>query len=85
MARISHVTTIRRVAEMLGEDEEFLHDVTLGSMDDAHGLLGLHGVEGESTIAFTDDGIEILKEMLKDDWVEEYRNPETNPWRKLKS
>ena len=85
MARISCVTTIRRVAEMLGEDEEFLHDVTLGNMDDAHGLLRLYGVDGESTIAFTDDGIDNLKEMLEDDWVEEYRNPETNPYRKLKS
>lgn len=82
MAKISHVTTLKRVAEMLGEDEEFLHDIAYVNMDDAHGLINVIGVEGESGMSFTDCGIEGLKELLKEDWAEEFRNPETNPLRK---
>jgi hypothetical protein len=43
MAAISSVFTIARVAEMLGEDEDLLHEVSLG-MEPEDGVLWIYGV-----------------------------------------
>ena len=57
MAGISYVFTISRVAEMLGEDEEWLDEISI-VLDPEDGRLGVLGLGEESTTAFTRFGIE---------------------------
>jgi len=62
MAAPRAVFTIARVAEMLGEDEERLWDVSM-EMDPETRRLAVYGTHGEETIAFTQFGIENLAEI----------------------
>jgi hypothetical protein len=66
--KVSHVFTLSHVAEMLGEDEEWLFEVA-EEMDTEDGQLWVVGVGEDGVMAFTDDGIENLKE----------RNPQGHP------
>ena len=52
MAAPSSVFTISRVAEMLGEDEEWLHDIAL-EMEPEDGCLIVWGTGDQSTTVFT--------------------------------
>jgi hypothetical protein len=63
MAAPSHVITIGRAAELLGEDEELLWDVAT-DMEPERGCLWIHDIDHHETIAFTSDGIDYLREML---------------------
>ena len=63
MAAPSYVFTIARVAEMLGEDEEWLQTIADG-MEPEHGRLRVCGTDDISTTAFTPFGIESLKELM---------------------
>ncbi len=64
MAAPSAVFTISRVAEMLGEEEDWLSDVAL-EMDPEAGCLAIYGVNDEGTTGFTTSGIENLKELIE--------------------
>ena len=61
--KVSHVLTLSHVAEMLGEDEDWLFEVA-EEMDTEDGELWVVGVGEEGVMAFTDDGIENLKELI---------------------
>ena len=65
MAAITRVYTIGYVAEMLGEDEEWLWDVANG-MDPEDGHLWVYGAGEDEVAAFTDFGIENLKQLVAD-------------------
>ena len=74
--KVSHVFTLSHVAEMLGEDEEWLFEVA-EEMDTEDGQLWVVGVGEDGVMAFTDDGIENLKELIaihKDD-PQHHRKP----------
>jgi hypothetical protein len=62
--KVHHVTTITRVAETLGEDEVWLHDVA-NEMDVEDGVIWVHGVGEDGLMAFTDFGIETLTELIR--------------------
>ena len=64
--KIHHVHTIARVAEMLGEDEDWLWDVAT-EMDQEDGLIWVYGPGEESVMAFTDFGIETLTGIIESD------------------
>ena len=64
MAAIAHVFTITRVAQMLGEDEDWLFDVA-NEMEPEDGCLWIYGIGEEQTLAFTDFGIENLTELVR--------------------
>jgi hypothetical protein len=67
--KVGHVFTLGHVAEMLGEDEEWLFDVA-DEMDTEDGQLWVVGVSEDGVMAFTDNGIENLKNLIaihKDD------------------
>jgi len=64
MAAISHVFTISRVAEMLGEDEDWLQDISI-EMDPEDGRLTVYGTGEETITAFTDFGIENLAQIVE--------------------
>jgi hypothetical protein len=62
--KVSHVFTLSHVAEMLGENEDWLFDVA-GEMDTEDGQLWVVGVGEDGVMAFTDDGIGNLKELIE--------------------
>ena len=67
--KVSHVFTLGHVAEMLGEDEDWLFEVA-EEMDPEDGQLWVVGVGEDGVMPFTNDGIENLKELIaihKDD------------------
>ncbi len=61
--KVHHVHTITRVAEMLGEDVDWLCDVAT-EMDQEDGLIWVYGPGDRSVMAFTDFGIETLTALL---------------------
>jgi hypothetical protein len=73
VAAPGHAITIRRAAEILGEDEEMLADMAT-DMDPEHGCLWIHDTNDQQTVAFTPDGMEYLQEMLP-----EYKRNRSSP------
>jgi hypothetical protein len=65
MAAPSYVFTIGRVAKMLGEDENCLYDIAM-DMEPEDGCLTVLDIDDMSTFAFTERGVENLKELLDD-------------------
>ncbi len=63
MAAISHVFTIASVARRLGQDEETLADLAM-NLDPEDGRLWVMDNTEDGTLAFTEFGIENLKELL---------------------
>jgi len=63
MAGIPYVFTISLVAEMLGEDEEWLREIYV-AMDPEEGSLWVFGVGEHGVPAFTEYGIECLKQII---------------------
>ena len=63
MAGIAHVFTISHVAEMLGEDEDWLHEISI-NMDPEDGLSGSSVSARIKCPAFTEYGIECLKQII---------------------
>ena len=62
--KVHHVHTIARVAEMLGEDEDWLWDVA-DEMDQEDGLIWVYGLGDDGVMAFTDFGIETLTGLIE--------------------
>ncbi len=60
--KVSRVRTIDRVARDLGEDVNFLFDVAIEPED---GLIWVLSLGDESVMAFTDDGVDSLVELIK--------------------
>ncbi len=63
MAAPSYVFTIARVAEMLGEDEQWLHTIA-DDMEPEDGCLWVRDINDTTTRAFTRFGIDSLKERM---------------------
>jgi hypothetical protein len=64
MAAIAHVLTLARVAELLGEDEDLPHEISI-EMEPEDGLIGVHGPGDDCTPAFTQYGIENLRYLIE--------------------
>jgi hypothetical protein len=62
--KVHHVTTINRVAEELGENEDWLFDVA-NEMEVEDGCIWVYGIGEDGILAFTDFGIENLRELVK--------------------
>ncbi len=61
--KVHHVTTIARVAIELGEDEDWLWNVA-EEMEPEDGLIWVYGPDDEGVMAFSDDGIQCLQELI---------------------
>jgi len=79
MAAISFVFTLARVAEILGEDEGWLQELSIGMFPE-DGCLWVLDTEGREVAAFTDHGIECLQQIIADE-----RAADRVPKRKSKS
>jgi hypothetical protein len=62
--KVSHVRTIDRVANELGEDVDFLFDVAL-EMEPEDGVIWVQGLDDEAVMAFTDFGVDNLVDLIK--------------------
>lgn len=62
--KVHCVTTITRVAQDLGEDEDWLSDVAC-EMEIEDGVIWVYGVGEDGVMAFTDFGIENLIDLIK--------------------
>jgi hypothetical protein len=65
VAAITRVYTIGHVAEMIGEDKDWLNDVAI-DMDFEDGCLTVYGIGEDGVTAFTDFGIENLQQIVAD-------------------
>ncbi len=65
MAAISAIFTLALAAQMLGETEDRLWDLT-DQMTPEDGTLWVHDTHERQTMAFTPFGIENLKELIAD-------------------
>jgi hypothetical protein len=65
VAAPAHAITIRRAAEMLGEDEELLWDMAT-DMGPERGRLWIYDTDDQQTVAFTPDGMEYLRELISE-------------------
>jgi hypothetical protein len=64
MAGISYVFTISRAAEMLGEDEEWLDEISI-QLDPEGGRLRVLGLGDEATTAFSPFSVNNLAELVQ--------------------
>jgi hypothetical protein len=62
--KVHHVTTINRVADDLGENEDWLFEVA-NEMDSEDGVIWVYGFGDDGMMAFTDYGIENLIDLIK--------------------
>ncbi len=65
LAAISAVFTIGYVADMLGEDEEWLCDLST-DMFPEDGCLRVYGIGEDGVPAFTKSGVERLQETIRE-------------------
>ena len=65
MAAPSHVFTISRVAEMLGETVDLLDEIAY-QLEPEDGCLWIYDIDDRETLGFTMRGIESLKELIAD-------------------
>jgi hypothetical protein len=73
VAAPGHAITIRRAAEILGEDEELLWEMAT-DMEPQHGRLWIYDTDDQQTVAFTQNGMEYLRDMLP-----EYKSNRSSP------
>ena len=65
VAAIAAVFTIGHVAQMLGEDEDWLHDLSIDMVPE-DGRLYVYGLGDDGVTAFTEYGIECLQQIIAD-------------------
>ena len=63
--KVHHVHTVAYVASRLGVDEDLIHDLTLG-LEPEDGVIWVYGLDDDAVLAFTDDGIEEVRLILKE-------------------
>jgi len=67
MTAVTHVCTIGYVARMLGEDVELLEAIISNDDNLTYGnIVSVYAGADETVTALTDDGIEELKDMIRD-------------------
>ena len=62
--KVYSVTVITAVAQELGVDEAILHDISIG-MEPEDGVIMVYGLGEDSITAFTDEGVDELKNLLE--------------------
>ena len=63
MAAIAHVFTISYVANLLAEDEDWLHELSTDMFPE----VWVYGVGDDGVPAFTKDGIDNLRQIIADE------------------
>jgi hypothetical protein len=63
--KLHHVYTVAYVARQLGVGEDLIHDLTLG-LEPEDGVIWVYGIDDDGVLAFTDDGIEEVRLILRE-------------------
>jgi hypothetical protein len=75
---ISAVFTIGYVAQQLGEDEDWLHELAIDLFPE-DGCLWVYGVGEDGAPAFTEGGIAHLRQIIADEKAAGRAPPRVNP------
>src|SRR6266567_9144760 len=75
---ISAVFTIGYVANLLGENEGWLHDLSI-DMFPEDGCLRVYGIGEDSVTAFTEYGIEYLQQIIANERAAGQAPPQVKP------
>ena len=78
VAAIAAVFTIGYVANMLGEDEDWLSELSI-DMFPGDGCLRVYGVGEAGVTAFTRDGIECLQQIIANERAARRAPPQVQP------
>ena len=78
MAAIAQVFTTSYVANLLGEDEDWLHELST-DMFPEDGCLWVYGVGEDGVPAFTKDGIENLRQIIANERSAGRAPPQVKP------
>ena len=78
LAAIAAVFTIGYVANMLGEDEDWLYELSI-DMFAEDGCLRVYGVGEHGLTAFTQYGIECLQQIITDERAAGRAPPQVKP------
>ena len=78
VAAISAVFTIGYVANLLGEDEDWLFDLST-DMFSEDGCLWVYGIGEDGVPAFTQDGIDNLRQIIADKRADGRAPPQAQP------
>jgi len=62
--KVHAVTAIAAVAQELGVAEDLLHEISIG-LDTEDGVIWVYGIGEDAIMAFTEDGVEELKNLLE--------------------
>ena len=62
--KVDAVTVIAAVAQQLGVDEDLLHEISIG-LEPEDGVIWVYGIGEDAIMAFTEDGVEELKNLLE--------------------
>ena len=62
--KVHAVTVIAAVAQELGVEEDLLHEISIG-LDTEDGVIWVYGLGDDAIMAFTEDGVEELKNLLE--------------------
>ena len=62
--KVYSVTVIAAVAEQLGVEEDLLHEISIG-MEPEDGVIRVYGLGEDSIMAFTEEGIGELQNLLE--------------------
>ena len=75
---IAAVFTIGFIAKQLGEDEDWLHELAIDLFPE-DGCLWVYGVGEDGVPAFTEEGIEHLRQIIADEKAAGRAPPRVNP------
>ena len=78
VAAIAAVFTIGYVANMLGEDEDWLYELSI-DMFPEDGCLRVYGIGEDGVTAFTRDGIECLQQIIANERAARRAPPQIQP------
>jgi hypothetical protein len=78
LAAIAAVFTIGYVANVLGEDENWLYELSI-DMFPEDGCLRVYGVGEDGVTAFTEYGIECLRQIIADERAARRAPPQVKP------
>jgi hypothetical protein len=78
VAAIAAVFTIGYVANMLGEDEDWLYELSIDLFPE-DGCLRVYGVGEDGVTAFTRGGIECLQQIIADERAARRAPPQVKP------